>query len=66
MIKRYIAANLASRSLSAQALCHRFQISRASLYRLFEANDGLVRYVQEQGLNHALMLLISPASQDNA
>jgi AraC-like DNA-binding protein/mannose-6-phosphate isomerase-like protein (cupin superfamily) len=64
MIKRYIAANLESRSLSALALGRRFQISRASLYRLFEADGGLVRYVQEQRLNHALMLLISPASQD--
>ncbi len=63
MIKRYIAANLESRSLSALALGRRFQISRASLYRLFEADGGLVRYVQEQRLNHALMLLITPAAQ---
>ncbi len=63
MIKRHIAANLETGSLTARDLCRRFPISRASLYRLFEADGGLVRYVQEQRLNRALMLLISPASQ---
>lgn len=63
MIKRHIAANLES-PLTAHDLWHRFQVSRASLYRLFEADGGLARYVQEQRLNRALMLLISPASQD--
>jgi AraC-like DNA-binding protein len=63
IVKRHIAANLES-PLTAHELCRRFQISRATLYRLFEADDGLARYVQEQRLNRALMLLISPASQD--
>ena len=63
MIKRHIAANLETASLTARDLCLRFQISRASLYRLFDADGGLTRYVQEQRLNRALMLLISPASQ---
>jgi AraC-like DNA-binding protein len=64
MIKRHIAANLDTEALAAQDLCRRFQISRASLYRLFEADGGLAHYVQEQRLNRALMLLISPASRD--
>ncbi|TQF26452.1 AraC family transcriptional regulator [Bradyrhizobium sp. UNPF46] len=64
MIKRHIAANLDIEALTAQELCRRFQISRASLYRLFEDDGGLARYVQEQRLNRALMLLISPASRD--
>ena len=64
MIKRHIAANLDIEALTAQDLCRRFQISRASLYRLFEDDGGLARYVQEQRLNRALMLLISPASRD--
>ena len=59
MIKRHIAAHLET-SLAAHDLCQRFQISRASLYRLFEADGGLARYVQEQRLNRALSLLISP------
>ncbi|WP_244550263.1 AraC family ligand binding domain-containing protein [Bradyrhizobium sp. cf659] len=40
MIKRHIAANLDIEALTAQELCRRFQISRASLYRLFE-DDGV-------------------------
>ena len=64
IIKRHIAANLETESLAAQDLCRRFQISRASLYRLFEADGGPARYVQEQRLNRALMLLISPTSYD--
>lgn len=63
MIKRHIAANLESASLAPDDLCARFEISRASLYRLFEADGGLAHYIQEQRLNRALMLLVSPASQ---
>jgi AraC-like DNA-binding protein len=63
MTKRHIAANLETGSLAAHDLCRRFHISRASLYRPFEADGGLARYVQEQRLNRALMLLISPVSR---
>jgi AraC-like DNA-binding protein len=63
MIKRHIEANLDTDLLAADHLCRRFRISRASLYRLFEAEGGLARYVQEQRLNRALRLLISPASR---
>ncbi|KJC47125.1 AraC family transcriptional regulator [Bradyrhizobium sp. LTSP885] len=65
MIKRYIAANLETPSLVADDLCRRFEISRASLYRLFEADGGLARYIQEQRLNRALRLLVSPRSRSN-
>ncbi len=64
MIKRHIAANLDTDALVVQDLCRRFQISRASLYRLFEADGGFAHYVQEQRLNRGLMLLISPAARD--
>ena len=63
VIKRHIAANLESETLTTQDLCNRFEISRATLYRLFEGDGGLARYVQEQRLNRALMLLISPEAQ---
>jgi AraC-like DNA-binding protein len=65
MIKRHIAAHLETSALAAHDLCQRFQISRASLYRLFEAEGGLARYVQEQRLNRALRLLISPLARGN-
>jgi AraC-like DNA-binding protein len=63
MIKRHIAGHLTD-ALTAGELCRQFQISRASLYRLFEADGGLAHYIREQRLNLALRLLISPAAQD--
>ena len=60
MIKRHIEASLNSPSLTANHLCRRFRISRASLYRLFEADGGLARFIQEQRLNRALKQLVSP------
>lgn len=61
-IKRHIAGHLESAALTVQDLCQRFQISRASLYRLFEADGGFAHYVQEQRLNRALTLLIASPS----
>lgn len=63
IIKRHIAAHLTD-ALSAGELCRQFQISRASLYRLFEVDGGLAHYIREQRLNHALRLMISPAAQE--
>ena len=64
MIKRRIADNLETDALTAEELCRHFRISRASLYRLFEADGGLAHYVREQRLNLAFRELISPSSQD--
>jgi AraC-like DNA-binding protein len=60
-IKRHIEAELNAPSLTAAALCRRFGISRAQLYRLFESDGGLFRYVQERRLRRAFRLLTSPA-----
>jgi AraC-like DNA-binding protein len=59
VIKRHIETNLNAASLTADHLCRRFRISRASLYRLFEADGGLARFIQEQRLNRALRQLAS-------
>lgn len=64
MIKRHIEANLEIEPLTAEDLCRRFQMSRAGLYRLFEAEGGLARFVQEQRLNLALRRLAAPASRN--
>lgn len=64
MIKRHIAENLETDTLTAEELCQRFQISRATLYRLFEADGGLAHYVREQRLNLAFRQMISPSAED--
>ncbi|MBC9882103.1 helix-turn-helix domain-containing protein [Bradyrhizobium sp. INPA01-394B] len=64
MIKRHIAANLETAALTAGELCREFAISRATLYRLFEADGGLAHYVREQRLNRAFQKMISPLEQD--
>jgi AraC-like DNA-binding protein len=60
-IKRAIALNLQG-ELSVDELCRRFQISRATLYRLFEPDGGLWRYIQDQRLYRAFQKLASPAT----
>lgn len=63
-IKQYLDANLDSRDLlSSDVLCRRFECSRSTLYRLFESEGGLVNYVQQRRLQHALIELISPGHQ---
>ncbi|MCP3447847.1 helix-turn-helix domain-containing protein [Bradyrhizobium sp. CCGUVB14] len=64
MIKRHIAHGLDTDALSTAELCRHFQISRATLYRLFEADGGLAHYIREQRLNLAFRQLISPSAQD--
>jgi AraC-like DNA-binding protein len=63
MIKRHIAHHLETDALTTEELCRHFQISRATLYRLFEADDGLAHYIREQRLNLAFRQLISPSAQ---
>lgn len=65
MIKRHIANNLETDALSVEEICRHFQISRATLYRLFETDGGLAHYVREQRLNLAFRRLLSPAAQDD-
>jgi len=64
VIKRRIADNLETDALTADELCRHFQISRATLYRLFEADGGLSHYVKKQRLNLAFRQLISPSAED--
>ena len=62
-IKQHIDANIEAETLNADELGRRFQLSRASLYRLFEADGGLARYVQDRRLNRALRLLVAPGAR---
>ena len=58
-IKRHIDANLRTDMVSVDFLCRRFRLSRASLYRLFESDGGLWRYIQDQRLARAFRRLTS-------
>ena len=60
-IRRHLDAHLDEPDLLASAaICSRFACSRATLYRLFESEGGLVNYLQRRRLQRALMELISP------
>ncbi|MDC7786528.1 helix-turn-helix domain-containing protein [Rhodoplanes sp. TEM] len=59
-IKRRIEAHLETDDLTAGTLGRQFGLSRASLYRLFEGDGGLTRYVQDRRLARALKLLVAP------
>lgn len=56
MIRRYIETNLAS-DLRPEVLAARFRMSRAQLYRVFGAQGGVGRYIQEQRLKRSLVRL---------
>lgn len=60
-IKRHIADHLESSDLSAETLCHKFGLSRAALYRLFEPDGGLAHFVQQHRLHRAFAMLTSSA-----
>jgi AraC-like DNA-binding protein len=60
-IKSYIDARLGSASLGIDALCQKFRLSRATLYRKFEADGGPGTYIQLRRLHRAMAMLVSPA-----
>ncbi len=51
--KMQIEQNLQNHDLSAEAVCGLMQISRASVYRLFEPYGGVRAYIQERRLRRA-------------
>ncbi len=59
-IQRHIGRHLGG-SLSPEALCRIFGISRHRLYQLFEPLGGVARYVQQRRLQRAFQTLSNPA-----
>jgi AraC-like DNA-binding protein len=59
-IKQHVEDNLGQASLGIDALCSRFDLSRAGLYRLL-APMSPAGYIQERRLHRAYAMLISPA-----
>lgn len=62
-VKQYIADHLDDPGLDVALLCHRFRLSRASLYRLFREEGGVQGYIRAQRLKRCFNMLsaASPA-----
>lgn len=58
-VKRYLDEHLADPDLRAEAACHRFGLSRPTLYRLFEPYGGFLRYLQDRRLKRCFNDLVS-------
>lgn len=56
-IRDFIAQNLRSDKLTASAICSAFGLSRATLYRDFQTDGGVDRYIAGRRLDAALMTL---------
>jgi len=56
-IKRHVEQHLCLAAVEPDAICRTFGISRATLYRWFEPEQGFARYVQSRRLHHALARL---------
>lgn len=59
-LQRHIDANLADPALGPEALCARFRMSRATLFRLFRDQGGVRSYIQQRRLAACRRALSSP------
>ncbi|MGU7784249.1 helix-turn-helix domain-containing protein [Burkholderia sp. PU8-34] len=62
-IVQYIAHHLTDRDLGPDSLIAHFRISRAHLYRVFEADGGVARFIRERRLDLAYRTLVDPRSK---
>ncbi|MEM9879091.1 MAG: AraC family transcriptional regulator [Pseudomonadota bacterium] len=58
-IREFIRQNIQTGELSADDICAQFNVSRATLYREFKDNGGVQRYILDQKLELALLMLAS-------
>ncbi|WP_196485539.1 helix-turn-helix domain-containing protein [Burkholderia cepacia] len=61
--KRYIEAHLTDPDLSPDRICKAVGLSRPRLYRLFEPDGGVMRWVQKRRLTLIRNLLADPARE---
>ncbi len=59
-ILRHIERHLDQPELGPDQICKAHNVSRATLYRLFEPYGGLVQHIQQRRLHRAFKRLISP------
>ena len=63
-LRRYINLHLSDPDLTAESLAHRFGLSRATVYRMFKPENGVVHYVQRRRLERARIGLSSPSQRN--
>jgi len=56
-IRNFIQRELGNRALGVDLITERFGLSRATLYRLFEADGGVINYIRDRRLMGAMRLL---------
>ncbi|RQR61062.1 helix-turn-helix domain-containing protein [Burkholderia sp. Bp9126] len=61
-IVQHIAQHVTDRTLGPDALIAHFRISRAHLYRVFEADGGVARFIRDRRLDLAYRALVDPRS----
>ena len=54
LIRKYIETHLEDPNLGPLQICHLFNMSRATLYRMFEADGGVRRFIQDRRLHSAV------------
>lgn len=54
-IKQFVETNLTTSALDADTVCREFGVSRATLFRMFRAKGGIVRYVHDRRLERAFI-----------
>jgi AraC-like DNA-binding protein len=59
--RQHIETHLGDLDLGPESLCHRFGVSRATLFRAFEPMGGVSRYILQRRLARARRLITDPA-----
>lgn len=59
-LRNYVETHLADDALSPAMLCEAFDVSRTTLYRLFEDEGGVGRYIRNRRLDHCFVELTGP------
>jgi AraC-like DNA-binding protein len=62
-LKHYVSQNLASPALTPDSLCQLFHISRRQLYRTFEREGGVLKYIRDKRLERAFNQLSEPVGK---
>lgn len=54
LIRKYIESHLGDQTLLPAQICNLFNLSRATLYRMFETDGGVRRFIQDRRLHSAV------------